>query len=99
MDWDIYLRSVLALAVVLALIVGAAWIARRLGYGAAVGGMRRRRRLGIVEVLPLDSRRRLVLVKKDGVEHLLLIGGGADLIVEQGVPPASDAPMGKDADR
>jgi flagellar protein FliO/FliZ len=84
MDWDIYLRSVLALVAVLALIVGAAWMARRFG----LGGVRlagRQRHLSVAEVLPLDNRRRLVLVRRDDVQHLLLIGGGADIVVETGI--------------
>ena len=38
-----------------------------------------RRRLGLVEQISLDNRRRLVLVRKDDAEYLLLVGGGADL--------------------
>lgn len=84
MNWDIYLRSLAVLALVVALIAAAAWLARRLGAGVLVPRGRRQRRLSIEEVLPLDNRRRLVLVRKDGVEHLLLIGGTADILVERG---------------
>ncbi|MTJ82626.1 MAG: flagellar biosynthetic protein FliO [Telmatospirillum sp.] len=84
MDWDLYFRAVLALGVVLALIAAAAWVARRYGLGGALALGRKARRLALVEVLPLDNRRRLVLVRKDGVEHLLLIGGASDLVVEKG---------------
>ena len=100
MDWDIYLRSALALLVVLALITGVAWMARRFGLGGAAVGLRRRRRLSVVEMLPLDNRRRLVLVRRDRVEHLLLIGGGSDIIVERGtqVSAAIDSPPPLDED-
>jgi len=66
--------AVAALAGVLALIALLAWMARRLGLGAA--GPRPGRRLALVEVLALDPRRRLVLVRCDGREALLLTGGG-----------------------
>jgi hypothetical protein len=47
-------------------------------------------RLGIIEAIPVDARRRLVLVRRDQFEHLLLIGGPTDIVVEptifRGVP-------------
>lgn len=46
---------------------------------------RRGQRLGISEYQELDQLRRLVLVRRDNVEHLLLIGGPADLVVESGI--------------
>ncbi|MDR3438520.1 flagellar biosynthetic protein FliO [Telmatospirillum sp.] len=84
MEWDIYLRSLLALVTVLAMIGVVAWLVRRFGVGGVMPLGRRSRRLAVVEVLPLDNRRRLVLVRKDDVEHLLLIGGASDIIVEKG---------------
>ncbi len=39
-------------------------------------------RLQIVESLALDVRRRLVIVRCDGVEHLLLLGVNQDIVVE-----------------
>ena len=68
-----------ALFGVLALIALLAWVARRLGLGAA--GPRPGRRLALVEVLALDPRRRLILVRCDGREALLLTGGGRDALL------------------
>jgi flagellar protein FliO/FliZ len=85
MSADIYWRFLLALILVLALIFAVAWIARRLGVGGrfiATGG---KKRLAMVEVLPLDGRRRLVLVRRDGVEHLVLLGLNNDVLVESGI--------------
>lgn len=47
------------------------------------------RRLGLVEAVSVDDTRRLVLVRRDQVEHLLLIGGPADLVVESGITRAA----------
>ena len=44
-------------------------------------------RLGISEYLELDKQRRLVLVRRDDVEHLVLIGGGQDVVVESAIRP------------
>ena len=80
MGWDLTIRALLSLVLVLGLIAGAGLLARRFGMG---GGfvLRKgvRRRLGVVEQIAVDNRRRLVLVRKDDTEFLLLVGGGADL--------------------
>jgi len=55
-----------------------------------VGGRsrgRRGHRLGVVEYHESDQTRRLVLVRRDGVEHLVLIGGAHDVVVETGITP------------
>jgi len=82
---DIYWRFVAALALVVALIFACAWIAKRLGLGGRMATPRGKRRLSIQEVLPLDGKRRLVLVKRDEVEHLVVIGLNSDLVVETGI--------------
>ncbi len=81
---DSYWRFVLALAFVLALIALAAWLARRLGLGGRIYASGGKRRLTILEVLPLDAKRRLVLLKRDETEHLLLLGQNGDLVIERG---------------
>ncbi len=45
------------------------------------------RRLGFIERTHLDGGRKLLLVRRDDVEHLILIGGPIDLIVETGIRP------------
>ena len=86
MSLDTYLRFVLALAAVVGLILAIAWIARRSGLGHAVAKpLGRRRRLAVVETLTLDPKRRLVIIRRDGVEHLLLLGGTAETVVERGI--------------
>jgi flagellar protein FliO/FliZ len=95
MDLDTYARFALALMLVLGLIFLMAALLRRFGSvaGAAGGGRGVRRRLGVVEGAVVDSRRRLVLVRRDDREHLLLIGGVTDLVVERDiVPPAMPEP-------
>ena len=44
-----------------------------------------RRRLSVVEAIPVDARRRLLLIKRDDVEHLILIGTHQDLLIENGI--------------
>lgn len=84
-----YLQFAMALVFVLALIGGLAAVARRLGYGHAVRGPRSRR-LALVEVMSLDAKRRLVLIRRDQVEHLLLLGPGGEQVVESGIAATAE---------
>ncbi|HUH84437.1 MAG TPA: flagellar biosynthetic protein FliO [Stellaceae bacterium] len=79
-----YFQFVLALAFVLALIVALAYVVRRFGLGGRFVVSGGKRRLAIIEVLPLDTKRRLVLLSRDGVEHLVLLGATSDLLIECG---------------
>jgi len=91
MDASTYLRFLVALLFVLALIVALAWAARRFGLGGRIApNASKRRRLSIVEVLPLDGRHRLVLLRRDRVEHLVVLGPSQPLLIEGGVPVAGD---------
>ena len=94
MDMSDYLRFGLALVFVLGLIGLMATIARRAGFGFPIKAIksRERRRISIVEVTPLDGRRRLVLVRCDDKEHLLLIGPNTELVVANNISPNRDLP-------
>jgi Flagellar biosynthesis protein, FliO len=54
----------------------------------ALGGSVRGRkgsRLGISEYYEIDKTRRLVLVRRDDMEHLVLIGGNQDVVIESDI--------------
>lgn len=67
----------------------AVWVARgylngetpKLGFF----GARPERRLAVVEHASVDGKRRLVLIRRDGVEHLMMIGGPVDVVIETGI--------------
>jgi hypothetical protein len=42
-------------------------------------------RLAVIDAAAVDGRRRLVLVRRDNVEHLLMIGGPSDIVVEPNI--------------
>ena len=72
-------------AVILAILI-LLWVAKKLLGGTFVsGGRGRHLRLAVMDATPVDSRRRLVLVRRDDVEHLILIGGPTDVVVEQNI--------------
>ncbi|MCJ2134084.1 flagellar biosynthetic protein FliO, partial [Methylobacterium sp. J-026] len=52
------------------------------------GGRGRQPRLGIVDVYELDRARQLILLRRDNVEHLLLVGGPNDVVVERNIQRA-----------
>ncbi|MDB5720636.1 MAG: hypothetical protein JWP15_1254 [Alphaproteobacteria bacterium] len=81
------LRMLGALGVVLGLLVGALWIVRRfqIRLPGAVGAGGHGRRLELVERLSMDSRRSIALVRRDGREHLLLLGPEGNLVIESNI--------------
>ena len=87
MGMDGYLRFVLALIFVIALIGVFAVIFRRLGFGFPSHAIKSGgdRRIRVVEVAPLDSRRKLVLVQRDEVEHLLVISPTTEVVIERNI--------------
>ena len=94
MDLEVYVKFLVALAAVLALIAVLAWVARRLGLaGRMPSAAGKSARISVVEVRALDARRKLVLLRRDACEHLVLLGPNQDLLVESGipVPPRSEA--------
>src|SRR5262245_54687566 len=86
-------RFFLAFLVVLGLIGGAAYLLRRFGADrlGATPARGRQPRLAVIDAAPVDSRRRLVLIRRDNVEHLLLIGGPSDVVVEPNIVRAAAA--------
>lgn len=77
---------VLALVFVLILIVLGLWLLKATMNTTGALVRPRSRRLQVVEQVPVDARRQLLLIRRDGVEHLVLIGGAQDLLVESGIP-------------
>lgn len=74
--------ALLALVVILGLIR----LIRGVSGGTFVaGGRNRRTRLAVMDAAAVDSRRRLVLVRRDDVEHLVLIGGPTDVVIERDI--------------
>ena len=86
-EGSLIVRFVVAFVIVLALIGLTFWLIRRFGTARVGAAAQRGRqpRLAVIDAAPVDGRRRLVLVRRDNVEHLLLIGGPSDFVVEQNI--------------
>ncbi len=88
MDIVTFGRFALALLVVVGLIVGFAWLLKKYGHGRLLQAGARGR-IGVVEVAGLDARRRLVLIRRDDIEHLVILGPSGETVIERGIVPAS----------
>jgi len=100
-EGSLIVRFVVAFVIVLALIGLTFWLIRRFG-GSRVGNAAQRGRqprLAVIDAAPVDGRRRLVLIRRDNVEHLLMLGGPSDFVIEQNivravpVNPPRDVPV------
>jgi hypothetical protein len=93
-----------------ALVLGAAVLAAMWSYRAFSTGdtsfsfawlfpQRTERRLGVVETTSMDSRRKLVLIRRDDVEHLIMTGGPIDMVIETNIAAPHDDLAGMVEDR
>src|SRR6185312_7526169 len=84
---------IFAFVVVLGLIGLAAWLVRRFASNRLGANTNRGRmpRLAVIDAAAVDGRRRLVLVRRDNDEHLLMIGGPSDIVVEPNIVRATAA--------
>jgi len=87
-----YLTTLLVLLFVIGLMLLMAYGVRRTGLAGPVVQQQGNRRLSVIEVLPVDARRRLVLVRRDDTEHLLLLGPEGERVVESGIDASGRPP-------
>ncbi len=96
---------VVTMAFVLAFVVLLAIFRSFLPTGIRGNRRTRHARLAVMDAAAVDSRRKLVLVRRDNVEHLLMIGGPSDVVVEHNiirqlqVQPGQTAPQRAAAQR
>lgn len=89
MDLEAFMRLAAALAGVLALIALAAFGVKRLGLVPALAARgKATKRLSIVESIALDTRRRLVIIRRDDREHLVILGPEGETLIESGLQAA-----------
>ncbi|MCV6576478.1 MAG: flagellar biosynthetic protein FliO [Cohaesibacter sp.] len=87
-DSELLVQFLLALGAVLFLIAVITWMLKKVNLvSSRIGRLGEEARLSVSEAVAVDHRRRLVLVKRDHVEHLILIGGENDLLLEHAIPP------------
>jgi flagellar protein FliO/FliZ len=97
-QWLLALATVLGLLAIMWLVLRNRG-GGRLRLGGASNQRNRQPRLGVVDMFDLDRQRKLVLIRRDNVEHLVLLGGSSDVVVESNIqrgaqraaaPPATE---------
>jgi hypothetical protein len=77
------LTAIIIVAVALLALVGVFWLIRNRAASTFIrGGKNRQPRLAVLDATAVDTRRRLVLIRRDDVEHLVMIGGPTDIVIE-----------------
>lgn len=86
MDGAMLLKFFAAFVFVIGLMLLVSWVVRKSGLSGAAFAPAGKRRLKVVEFLPVDHRRKLVLVRRDDREHLILLGPESQTLVEADIP-------------
>lgn len=88
-----FIIAAAAVAIGLVCLVAVLWIMRNRPSSPFIrGGKNRQPRLAVLDAAAVDTRRRLVLVRRDDVEHLIMIGGPTDIVIESRIVNAEERP-------
>jgi len=87
MDTGYYLKAIFALLFVIGLIAGTSFILKRFSLDKHLLKNNKKKRLSVKEMLPLDARRRVILIERDNKEHLILLGHNSDIVIESNITP------------
>jgi len=75
------------LAITIVAIVLVVWLLK-FAFNASRNGLGNRvKRLGVISTAAVDNKRQLVIVRRDNKEHLIMIGGPTDVVIETGIDP------------
>ena len=58
--------------------------------GTAIGSSGAKRRLKIVETLPIDARHKAVLIQRDDTQHLVVLSNSGDTVIETNIKKPKD---------
>ncbi|MBL4803440.1 MAG: FliO/MopB family protein [Alphaproteobacteria bacterium] len=79
------LKMLAALLFVLGLMGGLALVLRKFGFSGRVSTPGEKARLKIVESIPVDARRRIAIIQRDDVQHLVIFGPEGETVVETNI--------------
>lgn len=89
MEWIMLLKTVLALAFVLGLLLLMLWAVKycelKGGKNRFIRRLQENQRLSVVEIRRIDARNSVVLIRRDETEHLLLLGSTQNLLLESNI--------------
>ncbi len=79
----------LALIIVIALIFFGVWILKLIFKASVTIAGGRKRRLAMVDTLAIDNKRNIILIRRDNVEHLIMVSNTGELLIEGSIPTNS----------
>ena len=79
------LNAVFSLGIVVALIVLGLWGLKLLTRAGEKISHGKQRRLVVVDSATVDGKRKVMIIRRDNVEHLIMTGGPQDLVIESGI--------------
>ncbi|MCF6326067.1 MAG: flagellar biosynthetic protein FliO [Devosiaceae bacterium] len=79
----------LALIIVIALIFFGVWILKLIFKASVTIAGGRKRRLAMVDSLAIDNKRNIILIRRDNVEHLIMVSNTGELLIEGSIPANS----------
>ncbi|MBL4666911.1 MAG: flagellar biosynthetic protein FliO [Sneathiella sp.] len=86
MDFWLYMKYLVVLVFVLGLIGLISIVIRKFGFVPSVEKSRsKKKRLAISQMIGIDAKRRLILVRRDDKEHLILLGPNGDVLIESDI--------------
>ena len=87
------LNAAFALGIVLVLIVLGVWLLKLFTAAGSRLGRLNEKRLQVLETATVDNKRKVMIIRRDNVEHVIMTGGPTDLVIESGiaVPEAPQA--------
>ena len=85
-EWPALLKMLAALIFVLGLMGGLALILRKMGLSGHVRTPGQEPRLKVIESIPIDQRRRIAIIQRDDVQHLVIFGPNGETVIETGIP-------------
>ena len=91
MEFAALARVGFALLSVLGMIALCAFLAKKAGLAKSAAVLAGRKRLALVESLALDARRRAVLLRCDGRDHLIILGPAGETLLSSDPAPAEEA--------
>lgn len=90
METALVVKFFFAFAFVISLMFLLQFIMKKMGLAGAAMVPGAKRRLRVIEHLPLDHRRKLVLIRRDDREHLLVLGPQGETVVEANIAAVDD---------
>ena len=89
-EWPALVKMFAALFFVLGLMGLLHLTLKKLGFSGPVTKPGQKNRLKVVESIPLDNRRRLVIVQRDDAQHLVILGPNSETVIETGIAPVNN---------